>query len=261
VETGEVYQIEFRIRRHDGNYRWHVVRATPVKSETGEVRRWVGSNTDIEHAKLNEAALAELNATLEERIAERTEELLQSQKALQQSQKMETIGKLTGGVAHDFNNLLQVVSGNLQLLAKDVFGNEQAETRVNNALAGVQRGAKLASQLLAFSRRQPLEPKVINIGRFVRGMDDLLRRSIGETVDIEVVVAEGLWNTSADPTQVENAILNMAINARDAMDGAGKLTIEAANAAARRHLHRRPRRRRKRQLRAACSHRYRCRHG
>mgnify|MGYP006402703447 FL=1 len=176
------------------------------------------------------AALAELNATLEQRIEERTEELVQSQKALQQSQKMETIGKLTGGVAHDFNNLLQVVAGNLQLLAKDVAGNERAETRVKNALAGVDRGAKLASQLLAFSRRQPLEPKVINVGRFVHGMDDLLRRSIGETVDIEVVVAEGLWNTLADPTQVENALLNLAINARDAMDGAGKLTIEASNA-------------------------------
>ncbi|WP_339759795.1 PAS domain-containing protein [uncultured Hoeflea sp.] len=230
LDSGEVYQVEFRIRRHDGNYRWHVVRAMPVKDETGEVRRWVGSNTDIEHAKLNEAALAELNATLEERIEERTEELVQSQKALQQSQKMETIGKLTGGVAHDFNNLLQVVAGNLQLLAKDVAGNERAETRVKNALAGVDRGAKLASQLLAFSRRQPLEPKVINVGRFVHGMDDLLRRSIGETVDIEVVVAEGLWNTLADPTQVENALLNLAINARDAMDGAGKLTIEASNA-------------------------------
>jgi CheY-like chemotaxis protein len=143
---------------------------------------------------------------------------------------METIGKLTGGVAHDFNNLLQVVAGNLQLLAKDVAGNERAETRVKNALAGVDRGAKLASQLLAFSRRQPLEPKVINVGRFVRGMDDLLQRSIGETVDIEVVIAEGLWNTLADPTQVENALLNLAINARDAMDGTGKLTIEASNA-------------------------------
>ena len=230
LDSGEVYQVEFRIRRHDGNYRWHVVRAMPVKNENGEVSRWVGSNTDIEHAKLNEAALAELNATLEERIEERTEELVQSQKALQQSQKMETIGKLTGGVAHDFNNLLQVVAGNLQLLAKDVAGNERAETRVKNALAGVDRGAKLASQLLAFSRRQPLEPKVINVGRFVHGMDDLLRRSIGETVDIEVVVAEGLWNTLADPTQVENALLNLAINARDAMDGAGKLTIEASNA-------------------------------
>ncbi|PHR19069.1 MAG: hybrid sensor histidine kinase/response regulator [Hoeflea sp.] len=230
VENGEVYQVEFRIRRHDGQYRWHVVRATPVKNDNGEVRRWVGSNTDIEHAKLNEAALAELNANLEDRIDERTEELVQSQKALQQSQKMETIGKLTGGVAHDFNNLLQVVAGNLQLLAKDVAGNERAETRVRNALAGVDRGAKLASQLLAFSRRQPLEPKVINVGRFVSGMDDLLRRSIGETVDIEVVIAENLWNTMADPTQIENAVLNLAINARDAMDGAGKLTIEASNA-------------------------------
>lgn len=230
LETGELYQVEFRIRRHDGSYRWHVVRATPVKNENGEIRRWVGSNTDIEHAKLNEAALAELNATLEERIDARTEELVQSQKALQQSQKMETIGKLTGGVAHDFNNLLQVVAGNLQLLAKDVAGNERAETRVKNALAGVDRGAKLASQLLAFSRRQPLEPKIINVGRFVRGMDDLLRRSIGETVDIEIVIKEGLWNTSADPTQVENALLNLAINARDAMDGTGKLTIEASNA-------------------------------
>jgi PAS domain S-box-containing protein len=230
LASGEVYQVEFRIRRHDGQYRWHVVRAMPVKNENDEVRRWVGSNTDIEHAKLNEAALAELNATLEERIEERTEELVQSQKALQQSQKMETIGKLTGGVAHDFNNLLQVVAGNLQLLAKDVADNERAETRVKNALAGVDRGAKLASQLLAFSRRQPLEPKVINVGRFVRGMDDLLQRSIGETVDIEVIVAEGLWNTLADPTQVENALLNLAINARDAMDGTGKLTIEASNA-------------------------------
>ncbi|MEM5474399.1 PAS domain-containing protein [Hoeflea sp. AS60] len=230
VENGEVYQTEFRIRRHDGDYRWHLVRAMPVKHENGKVRRWVGSNTDIEHAKLNEAALAELNATLEHRIDERTEELVQSQKALQQSQKMETIGKLTGGVAHDFNNLLQVVAGNLQLLGKDVTGNERAETRVKNALAGVDRGAKLASQLLAFSRRQPLEPKVINVGRFVHGMDDLLRRSIGESIEIEVVIAEGLWNTSADPTQVENALLNLAINARDAMDGTGKLTIEASNA-------------------------------
>ncbi|MBU4530949.1 MAG: PAS domain-containing protein [Hoeflea sp.] len=230
IATGETYQTEFRIRRHDGAYRWHVVRATPVKTEEGVIRRWVGTNTDIEHAKLNEAALAELNATLEDRIAERTEQLLQSEKALQQSQKMETIGKLTGGIAHDFNNLLQVVSGNLQLLAKDVAGNDRAEGRVANALAGVERGAKLASQLLAFGRRQPLEPKVINVGRFVSGVEDLVCRSVGEAVDCEIIVSEGLWNTSADPTQVETTLLNLAINARDAMEGAGKLTIEAANA-------------------------------
>jgi CheY-like chemotaxis protein len=143
---------------------------------------------------------------------------------------METIGKLTGGVAHDFNNLLQVISGNLQLLASDVAGSERAERRLANALAGVSRGAKLASQLLAFGRRQALEPKTIRIGRLITGMEDMLRRSLGEAIEIETVVSAGLWNTFVDPTQVENAVLNLAINARDAMDNAGKLTLEVGNA-------------------------------
>lgn len=150
--------------------------------------------------------------------------------ALQQAQKMEAIGNLTGGVAHDFNNLLQVVAGNLQLLAKDVVGNGQAERRISNALAGVDRGSKLASQLLAFGRRQALDPRVLNIGRLVRGMDEMLRRTIGEGVEVETIVSGGLWNTLVDPMQIENAILNLAINARDAMDGFGKLTIEVGNA-------------------------------
>ena len=143
---------------------------------------------------------------------------------------MESIGKLTGGVAHDFNNLLQIISGNLQLLASDVPNNPRAEQRLANAMGGVQRGAKLASQLLAFGRRQPLEPKVVNIGRLVAGMEDLLRRSIGEAIEIETVVSGGLWNAFVDSTQIENAVLNLAINARDAMDGVGKLTIEVRNA-------------------------------
>jgi len=150
--------------------------------------------------------------------------------ALQQAQKMEAIGNLTGGVAHDFNNLLQVVAGNLQLLAKHVVGNDQAERRISNALAGVDRGSKLASQLLAFGRRQALDPRVLNIGRLVRGMDEMLRRTIGEGVEVETIVSGGLWNTLVDPMQIENAILNLAINARDAMDGFGKLTIEVGNA-------------------------------
>jgi CheY-like chemotaxis protein len=142
---------------------------------------------------------------------------------------MESIGKLTGGVAHDFNNLLQIISGNLQLLQAEIAPGSKAERRITNAMAGVQRGAKLASQLLAFGRRQPLEPKVVNIGRLVGGMEDLLRRSIGEGVEMETVVSPSLWNAFADPTQVENAVLNLAINARDAMDGIGKLTIEVRN--------------------------------
>ncbi|MGF9565889.1 PAS domain-containing protein [Neorhizobium sp. JUb45] len=230
LASAQILQTEYRVLRKDGAYRWHVVRAVPVRDASGAILRWIGTNTDIEHSKRNEEALATLNATLEHKIEERTHELMVSQKALQQAQKMETIGQLTGGVAHDFNNLLQVVAGNLQLLAKDVAGNERAERRVTNAMAGVSRGAKLASQLLAFGRRQALEPKVINVGRFLNGMEDLLRRSIGESVEVEVISAGGLWNTYADPTQVENAVLNLAINARDAMQGTGKLTIEVGNA-------------------------------
>jgi PAS domain S-box-containing protein len=161
---------------------------------------------------------------------EAAEMLKRTEKALLQSQKMETIGKLTGGVAHDFNNLLQVIAGNLQLLARDVTGNERAQRRVENALAGVRRGAKLAGQLLAFGRRQTLEPKVVNLGRFIRSTDDMLQRALGETVRMQSLVADDLWNTLVDLAQVENALLNLAINARDAMDGVGTLTVEIGNA-------------------------------
>ncbi len=114
---------------------------------------------------------------------------------------------------------------------KGVFCAVTEETeRVQNALAGVARGSKLASQLLAFGRRQPLEPKVVNIGRFIKNMDDMLRRALGEEVEVETVISGGLWNTLVDPGQIENALLNLAINARDAMDGRGRLTIEAGNA-------------------------------
>jgi PAS domain S-box-containing protein len=161
---------------------------------------------------------------------EREQELDVTQEQLRQAQKMDAIGNLTGGVAHDFNNLLQVISGNLQLLGADVTGNERAERRVANAMAGVTRGSKLAAQLLAFGRRQPLAPKVVNVGRFVRDMDELLRRALGEAIEVETVIAGGLWNTLVDPSNVENALLNLAINARDAMNGQGRLTIEAGNA-------------------------------
>jgi PAS domain S-box-containing protein len=164
----------------------------------------------------------------EERAAAET--LRKTELALQQAQKMEAIGNLTGGVAHDFNNLLQVVGGNLQLLAKDMSGNDKAQRRIANALSGVERGAKLAAQLLAFGRRQALDPRVLNVGRLVRGMDDMLRRTLGEGVEIETVVSGGLWNTLIDPAQLENALLNLAINARDAMEGFGKLTVEVGNA-------------------------------
>ncbi|MGA1804113.1 response regulator [Rhizobium sp. HT1-10] len=154
----------------------------------------------------------------------------QIEEQLRQAQKMEAIGQLTGGVAHDFNNLLQVVSGNLQLLSKEVADNERARQRIDNALAGVNRGSKLAAQLLAFGRRQALEPRVINVGRLVAGMGDMLRSTLGEEIEIETIQGGGLWNTFVDPAQIQNAILNLAINARDAMEGSGTLTIEVNNA-------------------------------
>jgi CheY-like chemotaxis protein len=214
-------------------------------------RLYQAAQTEIAQRTLTEQALREseerqlrLNETLEAKVVERTLELQAAneqlrtaaeerervEEALRHAQKMEAIGKLTGGVAHDFNNLLQVIAGNLQLLARDIDGHEAGERRLRNALAGVTRGSKLASQLLAFGRRQPMRPKVVNLGRFIRDMDDMLRRALGEEIEIETVISGGLWNTMVDPSQVENALLNLAINARDAMKGRGKLTIEAGNA-------------------------------
>lgn len=174
-------------------------------------------------------ALTELNRTLEERVQSRTAQLIKAEAALRHSQKMEAIGNLTGSIAHDFNNLLHVISGNLHLLKRDVSGNAAAERRVQIALDGVSRSAKLSSQLLAFARRQPLAPKVINLGRFIRDMDEIIRKAVGEGIAVHTVIGPGLWNTLVDPGNVENALLNMAINARDAMEGQGRLTIEAAN--------------------------------
>jgi len=251
VAARSTYIWEHRVLRHDGVHRTFSIRGVPIIGADGEIEEWVGVHTDITEQRAAEASLQEhasslerqirhrlraeeqlkqLNESLEARVEAEIAERRLAERALQQAQKMESIGQLTGGVAHDFNNLLQVVAGNLQLLAKDIAGNENAERRVSNALAGVNRGAKLASQLLAFGRRQALEPRVINIGRFIAGMDDLLRRSLGEAVEVEVISSGGLWNTYADPTQVENALLNLAINARDAMEGSGKLTIEVGNA-------------------------------
>lgn len=230
IQQGSFYAIEFRLRRHDGQYRWHITRAAPVRDASGAINQWVGTNTDIHDQKIAEEALTDFAATLEERVLARTEELNTAQAALRHVQKIEAIGNLTGGIAHDFNNLLQVISGNLQLLAKEMTGQETASKQLENAMEGVSRGAKLAAQLLAFGRRQPLAPKVINLNRLLRDMDEILRRTLGEAVEIETIITGGLWNTLIDRGNLENAILNMAINARDAMNGRGKLTIEAGNA-------------------------------
>ena len=155
---------------------------------------------------------------------------VRTEQRLREAQRMEAVGQLTGGVAHDFNNLLQVIRGNLELLQPLAENNPRAAQRLKNALFGAERAAQLTRQLLAFARRQPLEPKVVNLSRLVSDMADLLRRTLGEAIEVETVVAGGLWNTIADPAQVESALLNLSLNARDAMPGGGRLTVEITNA-------------------------------
>ncbi|MBC7701918.1 MAG: PAS domain S-box protein [Massilia sp.] len=343
LSSGQIYEIEFRIRRADGAYRWHLVRAQPIRAGDGTISRWIGTNTDIEDQRLASEALLAMNATLEQRIEERTAErdrvwrnsqdllvvvggdgifrdvnpawtrilgfsreeiigqhiaalthpddhaatlnalyysthdvlvqfenrfrhldgghrwfswtsspdsnglvygngrhitaekeaqaaLERTQDALRQAQKMEAIGQLTGGVAHDFNNVLQVIGGNLQLLREATRHDEALQRRVEAAIAGVDRGAKLALHLLAFARKQPLAPDVLNIGRRVQDLDDMLRRVIGDSIELKTHIAPDLWNTFVDPHGLENVLLNLVINARDAMNGTGQLTLETDNA-------------------------------
>jgi len=225
----DAFRTEYRLRRKDGAYRWALSAAAARFGEDGEFLGYIGSVIDITDRKEAEQILQQNNEILERRVASAVAERMEIEAQLRQAQKMEAVGKLTGGVAHDFNNVLQVIGGNLQLLTRDVAGNLRGEQRLQTAISAISRGSKLASQLLAFGRRQPLAPRVVNLGRLIRGIDDMLRRAIGEGVEIETVIAGGLWNTYIDTVQLENALLNLAINARDAMQGHGKLTIEAGN--------------------------------
>ncbi|HEY1795233.1 MAG TPA: ATP-binding protein [Stellaceae bacterium] len=179
------------------------------------------------------ASLRQLNETLEQRVEAEVAQRMKAEEALRQAQKMEAIGHLTGGVAHDFNNLLQVVLGNLDTLRRRVNAvsvppRSEIIRSVENAIRGAERAASLTQRLLAFSRRQPLEPRPVDVNRLVVGMSDLLRRTLGESIAVKTVLG-GLWRVYADPNQLESSILNLAVNARDAMPNGGKLTIESAN--------------------------------
>ncbi|WP_417523478.1 PAS domain S-box protein [Marinovum sp.] len=204
--------------------------ASPMKDENGKTVGTVIEVRDITEELKARNAEAEFNNALKVRVEEAMAERDRLESQLVQAQKMEAVGQLTGGVAHDFNNLLQVIGSNLQLLLKDLPDGDPKRKYAENAVTGVTRGANLTAQLLAFGRQQPLEPKPMNVGRLLRGMDDMLRRTLGEAIEIETIVTGGLWNCLVDPTQLENVILNLAINARDAMEHRGKLTIEAGNA-------------------------------
>jgi PAS domain S-box-containing protein len=241
--TGEPYvgrQLRVLLQRTPGaapEERWVDLVYQPVLEEDGTVSGILAQGHDMTEQHLAQQEMQRYRTRLEQLLSERTQALMQSRADHEQTraqlehvQKLEALGRLTGGVAHDFNNLLQVLNNALLLLKRVTQGNEPAQRWIGTATNAVGNGAKLTAQLLAFARKQPLEPRTLNIGRLLQGMDDLLRRSLGGSVEVETVIGGGLWNTHADPTQLENVILNLAINARDAMDGEGKLTIEARNA-------------------------------
>jgi signal transduction histidine kinase len=186
-------------------------------------------------AQLN-TELHELNATLEQRVAERTsrleEEVRERRKAeaaFAQVQKMEALGQLTGGIAHDFNNLLTVILGGLEMVERALPEDARPQRAIQNAMHAARRAAELTSRMLAFSRRQPLSPKPIDVNRLVEGMSGLLRRALGETIQLEIILGAGAWPVEVDPGQLESALLNLAVNGRDAMPHGGKLTIETGN--------------------------------
>ncbi|HZP66097.1 MAG TPA: PAS domain S-box protein [Rudaea sp.] len=186
---------------------------------------------EIEERKRAQNALIELNATLEQQVAERTEALKKSEAALRQSQKMDAVGQLTGGIAHDFNNLLQVILANLEILQRTLPADSgRLQRAAAHAMTGARRASTLTQRLLAFARRQPLDPKAIDVNSLVSGMSEMLHRSLGETISVETVRGAGLWTVEADPNELEAAILNLALNARDAMPDGGHLTLETCNA-------------------------------
>jgi PAS domain S-box-containing protein len=244
IERQIPYSAEYRFHHHRNGCRWHLCRATPVRDEAGEIRQWIGTCSDIQDAIDARQAAEQLNQNLEAMVAERTTELnsalqtlrmevAEREKAeaqIRQMQKIESIGQLTGGIAHDFNNMLAVILGSLEIVKRRLQTDpDKALTGIEHAEEGARRAAQLTARLLAFSRQQPLAPVPVNANILVGSMSEMLRQTIGEQIEIETVLAGGLWKTHIDAPQLENAIVNLCVNARDAMPDGGKLTIETHN--------------------------------
>jgi PAS domain S-box-containing protein len=236
-KTAAEYAVEARVRRHDGAYRWHRIHNRPILVD-GKVTHWLGTAVDIDEImrateRLEErvaARTAELEAA-NRRLATQIEEREQAEARLRQAQRIEAIGQLTAGIAHDFNNLLTSIMGNIELLATWLANADDRTKRLlSAALAAAERGANLTAQLLAFSRQQRMNPERVDLNRIVSGMASLLHSTIGASIRIELVPAKGLWRTLADIAQFELVLLNLAINARDAMADGGTITITTGNA-------------------------------
>ncbi len=230
LATGEPYRIEYRLRHRSGQYRWVLGRAQPERNAEGNIVRWYGTCTDIQDIVEAREVLSRSREELEAMIAERTAELERAHDTLRQSQKMEAVGQLTGGIAHDFNNMLTGVIGGLDIVKRRLAAGrtDGLERFMDAAAQSAQRAAALTARLLAFSRRQTLDSRPIDVNALIDALDELLARTVTEQVTLKAVLAADLPAAVADANQLENALLNLAINARDAMPDGGTLTIETS---------------------------------
>jgi PAS domain S-box-containing protein len=230
-QAGEAWQDVYLLRSASGEFRPFLTQVEPIRDRAGTLLRWFGTNTDITPQHDAEQQLRLLNQTLAERVEAEMAERSRTEEMLRHSQKMEAVGQLTGGLAHDFNNLLTGIVGSLEMLQNRVRQGRTGELDryVTAAQGAARRAAALTHRLLAFSRRQTLAPKPTDVNRLVLDMEELVRRTVGPEIAVEVVAAGGLWATLVDPPQLESALLNLCINARDAMPHGGRITIETAN--------------------------------
>ena len=243
--TGKPFEREHRLRRYDGVYRWVLARAVPVHDAHGQIENWFGTSTDITELVEARLVLAQSHEELERLVEERTRALRDAalelaaemrrreemQSSLLQTQKLEALGLLTSGVAHDFNNVLAAISGSYSLIRRRVDSPDVVAI-VEHGERAVDKAGKLVAQLLTFVRREKLTPKLLNLNRLLEGAHDLLKHAVGEHTHFEFRVSAETYPVLADPYQLEVALLNLAVNARDAMDGRGAVVISARNLAA-----------------------------
>ena len=245
VSTGRPYDAEYRLRMADGNYHWMHARALPWLDAEGVIRQWFGMTEDVQNLRQVEQALRELNEHLETRVSERTQALAEvnlrlqnemqererAEEALRHAQKMEALGQLTGGIAHDFNNMLTGIIGSLDLMQRYIDAGRSSEIKrfSEAAVSSAHRAAGLTHRLLAFSRRQSLDRKRLAPNELVHSLEELFSRTLGEHLQLRLRLAPDVWPVNTDASQLENALLNLIINARDAMPDSGVLTIETAN--------------------------------
>lgn len=240
IARGGAYSHQYRVRDADGKYNWLEANGRVECADDGTALRFPGVLIDVEERRSVEAerdranaALRALNDTLEQRVIARTADLMQAEEKLRQSQKMEAVGQLTGGLAHDFNNLLAGISAALELMEKRIAQGrfKDVDKYLATAQGATKRAAALTHRLLAFSRRQTLDPRPTDVNTLIVGMTELIQRTVGPSIRLKTLVAPDLWPALVDASQLENALLNLCINARDAMPDGGSITVETANRA------------------------------